>query len=48
MLFRNYYGVDLGSSTVKVYSVLRNKTYIEKNIVAYRKLKILAMGNEAY
>ena len=48
MLFRNYYGVDLGSSTVKVYSVLRNKTYIEKNMVAYRKRKILAMGNEAY
>ena len=48
MLFRNNYGVDLGSSTVKVYSVLRNKTYIEKNMVAYRKRKILAMGNEAY
>lgn len=28
--FRNNYGVDLGSSSVKVYSFFRNKTYIEK------------------
>lgn len=48
MLFRNHYGVDLGSSAVKVYSAFRNKTYIEKNMVAYRDRKILAMGNEAY
>ena len=48
MLFKNHYGVDLGSSSVKVYSVFRNKTYIEKNMVAYRKQRILAIGNEAY
>ena len=48
MLFRNNYGVDLGSSSVKVYSAFRNKTYIEKNMVAYRERKILSMGNDAY
>ena len=48
MLFRNNYGVDLGSSSVKVYSFFRNKTYIEKNMVAYRGRRILAIGNEAY
>ena len=47
MLFRNNYGVDLGSSSVKVYS-FRNKSYIEKNMVAYRGRRILAIGNEAY
>ena len=48
MLFRNNYGVDLGSSAVKVYSFFRNKSYIEKNMVAYRGRRILAIGNEAY
>ena len=48
MLFRNNYGVDLGSSSVKVYSFFRNKSYIEKNMVAYRGRRILAIGNEAY
>lgn len=46
--FRNNYGVDLGSSSVKVYSFFRNKSYIEKNMVAYRGRRILAIGNEAY
>ena len=48
MLFRNNYGVDLGSSSVKVYSFFRNKSYIEKNMVAYKGRRILAVGNEAY
>ena len=30
MLFEKTYGIDLGSSSVKVYSFFRNKTYIEK------------------
>jgi len=33
MLFEKTYGIDLGSSSVKVYSFFRNKTYIEKNRV---------------
>lgn len=48
MFFRNIYGIDLGSSTVKVYSHKKNKTYLEKNMVAYEGRKILAVGNEAY
>lgn len=48
MLFRNRYGIDLGSSTVKVYSHLKNKTYFEKNMVSYTGHRILAVGNEAY
>lgn len=48
MLFKNVYGIDLGSSTVKVYSQVKNKTYLEKNMVAYQGHNILAVGNEAY
>ena len=33
MLFEKTYGIDLGSSSVKVYSFFRNKTYIEKNMM---------------
>ena len=31
MLLKKTYGIDLGSSTIKVYSYLRNKSYLEKN-----------------
>ncbi len=48
MLFEKTYGIDLGSSSVKVYSFFRNKTYIEKNMIASKGHKIIAMGNEAY
>ena len=48
MLFEKTYGIDLGSSSVKVYSFFRNKTYIEKNMIASKGRKIIAMGNEAY
>lgn len=48
MLFEKTYGIDLGSSSVKVYSFFRNKTYIEKNIIASKGHTIIAMGNEAY
>lgn len=34
MLFEKTYGIDLGSSSVKVYSMIRNKSYIEKNMIA--------------
>ena len=34
MLIKKTYGIDLGSSTIKVYSFLRNKTYLEKNMIA--------------
>ena len=48
MLFEKTYGIDLGSSSVKVYSFFRNKTYIEKNMIASKGHTIIAMGNEAY
>ena len=48
MLFEKTYGIDLGSSSVKVYSFFRNKTYIEKNMIASKGRKIIAVGNEAY
>lgn len=48
MLFRNTYGIDLGNSTMKVYSALRNKTFLEKNMIASKGHTIIAVGNEAY
>lgn len=48
MLFEKTYGIDLGSSSVKVYSLFKNKSYMEKNMVASRGHKIIAVGNEAY
>ena len=48
MLFEKTYGIDLGSSSVKVYSLFKNKSYIEKNMIASRGHKIIAVGNEAY
>lgn len=48
MLFEKTYGIDLGSSSVKVYSFFKNKSYIEKNMIASKGRKIIAVGNEAY
>ena len=48
MLFEKTYGIDLGSSSVKVYSSFKNKSYMEKNMIASRGHKIIAVGNEAY
>lgn len=48
MLFEKTYGIDIGSSSVKIYSFLRNKCYIEKNMIASKGQKIIAVGNEAY
>lgn len=48
MLLKKTYGIDLGSSTMKVYSFLRNRTYLEKNMIAAKGRRIIAVGNEAY
>ena len=48
MLFEKTYGIDLGSSSVKVYSLFKSKSYMEKNMIASRGHKIIAVGNEAY
>ena len=48
MLLRKTYGIDLGSSSIKVYSFFKNKSYMEKNMLASRGRRIIAVGNEAY
>ena len=48
MLLKKTYGIDLGNSSMKVYSFLKNKSYIEKNMIASKGRRIIAVGNEAY
>ena len=36
------------AARIKVYSFLKNKSYMEKNMVASRGRRIIAVGNEAY
>ena len=48
MLFGKTYGIDLGSSSIKVYSFFKNKSYMEKNMLASKGRRIIAVGNEAY
>ncbi len=48
MIFENAYGIDLGNSSVKIYSALRNKSYSEKNVIAARGREIIAVGDDAY
>ena len=48
MLLRKTYGIDLGSSSIKVYSFFKNKSYMEKNMIASKGRRIIAVGNEAY
>ncbi len=48
MLFERNYGVDLGDSSVRIYSALRNKSYTEKNMIAARGREIIAVGDKAY
>lgn len=48
MPLKRTYGIDLGNSSIKVYSFFKNKSYTEKNMIASRGRKIIAVGNEAY
>lgn len=49
MLARNIFGIDMGTSMMKVYSYRKNQLVAEKNILAVRNKKyILAVGNAAY
>ena len=48
MIFENAYGIDLGNSSVKIYSALRNKSYTEKNVIAAKGREIIAVGDDAY
>ena len=49
MLFDNVYGVDLGTSAVKIYDTKKDTIIKEKNIIAVRNGDtVFAVGNEAY
>ncbi len=49
MGFRKVYGIDTGTSTIKIYSQSRNKIYVEKNMIALRRdRKVIAVGDAAY
>lgn len=49
MLFHNVFGVDLGTSSIKIYSQRKNKIITEKNMIAVRnKDQVLAVGNDAF
>lgn len=49
MPFQNVFGVDLGTSSVKIYSQKKNQIKVEKNMIAIRnKDQILAVGNDAF
>lgn len=49
MLFQDTFGIDLGTSTVKIYSQRKDEILVEKNMIAIRnKEEILAVGNAAY
>ncbi len=45
----NAFGIDLGKSTIKIYSRSTDSTIVEKNMIAIQnKSTIRAIGNEAY
>ncbi|MCI7739690.1 MAG: rod shape-determining protein [Lachnospiraceae bacterium] len=50
MELRKKYGIDTGTSTVKIYSHSKDKIYVEKNMIAVREddRKVVAVGDEAY
>lgn len=49
MLLDNIYGIDLGTSTIKIYDFKKDTILKEKNMVAVRNRDTLfAVGNEAY
>lgn len=46
---RNVFGVDLGTSTVKIYSFRKNRLMIEKDFIAIRNgTQVIAVGNDAF
>ena len=50
MSLNNYvYGIDLGTSSVKIFSLKKNEITIEKNMIAIRnREQLLAVGNDAF
>ena len=49
MQIHSTYGIDLGTSTVKIYDFKKDTITKEKNMIAIRnKEQLLAVGNDAY
>ncbi|MBP3877799.1 MAG: rod shape-determining protein [Lachnospiraceae bacterium] len=49
MFNKNVFGVDLGSSAVKIYSMKKNRMIIEHNMIAIRNgSQVIAVGNDAF
>jgi rod shape-determining protein MreB len=49
MIGNNVFGVDLGTSQIKIYSQKKNQTIIEKDMVAVMDgEQVLAVGNDAF
>lgn len=49
MAYHNIYGIDLGTSAVKIYSQKKKRTITEKNMIAVKDgRQVLAVGNDAY
>lgn len=49
MQIRNVYGIDLGTSTVKIYDQKKDTIIKEKNMIAIRnREQVIAVGNDAY
>ena len=45
----NAFGIDLGTSNIKIYSLANDKIRIEKNMIAIEnRQNIFAYGNSAY
>ncbi len=49
MAYHNVYGIDLGTSAVKIYSQKKKRTITAKNMIAVKDgRQVLAVGNDAY
>lgn len=49
MSFNHVFGVDLGTSSIKIFSLKKNEITVEKNMIAIRNHnQVLAAGNDAY
>ena len=49
MFNKNIFGVDLGTSAVKIYSLRKNRLMIEHNMIAVTdESQVLAVGNDAF
>ncbi len=49
MLTKNIFGVDLGTSAIKIYSLRKKRTMVEKNMIGIRNgSQVIAVGDDAF